>query len=286
MGVNCVDWLKRMNAAIDLMEQKMDETLDIEEIAKVAYSSPFHFQRMFHMLTGMTISEYTRKRKLTLAAHELASTSAKVMDVAMKYGYDSPESFTKAFRKIHGVAPSKVRQSDVQLKAFPRISLQISIKGTQELEYRIVEKEAFAVVGKSIRLTCGNDSRLPFWQECRRDSTIEELNSIGLEESLLGITMDIKDSEFTYMIAKKRSNIASTKNLSAITVPATTWAIFSSNGPLPNSIQSLFKRIYQEWFPDTGYEHSGGPEIEVYLPGDSAAENYHCEVWIPVVKSR
>jgi AraC family transcriptional regulator len=129
-----------MKDALDLMEKKMEEPLDIEEIAKAAYSSPFHFQRMFHMLTGMTVAEYMRKRKLTLAAQELAMSSSKVVDVAFKYGYDSPESFSKAFRKIHGIAPSEARNSGVSLKAFPRISFHISLKGDKDVDYRIVQR--------------------------------------------------------------------------------------------------------------------------------------------------
>lgn len=125
-----MEWLVRMKDALDLMERKMEEQLDIGEIAKVAYSSPFHFQRMFHMLTGVTVAEYIRKRKLTLAAQELAISSAKVLDVALKYGYDSPESFSKAFRKLHGITPSAAREPGAQLKAFPRISFHLSLKSS------------------------------------------------------------------------------------------------------------------------------------------------------------
>lgn len=110
-----MEWLLRMKEAIDLMESTMEKRMDIEQIARAAHSSPFHFQRMFHMLTGMTMAEYTRKRKLTLAAQELAMTSAKVLDVALKYGYDSPESFSKAFRKIHGISRSEARLPGVSL---------------------------------------------------------------------------------------------------------------------------------------------------------------------------
>lgn len=278
-----MEWLKRMNDAVDLMEKKMEEPLDIEEIAKVAYSSPFHFQRMFSMLTGMTVAEYTRKRKLTLAAQELAMSSSKVVDVALKYGYDSPESFSKAFRKIHGIAPSEARNSGAGLKAFPRISFQISFNGDKEVDYRIVEKEAFTVVGKCARLTCENNSRQRFWRECHRDGTLAKLSSARSEENLLGITMDIKE-DFTYMIASQTDATSHAEGLSLNVIPASTWAIFTSVGPLPSAIQSVFKQIYQEFFPSTGYEHSGELEIEVYPPGDSKAEDYRCEVWIPIVK--
>ncbi|MCD9024716.1 AraC family transcriptional regulator [Cohnella silvisoli] len=285
-----LDWLIRMKDALDLMELKMEERLDIEEIAKAAYVSPFHFQRMFHMITGMTIAEYTRKRKLTLAAQELAMTSSKVLDVALKYGYDSPESFSKAFRKIHGISPSEARNSGVSLKAFPRISFHLSLKGDKDMDYRIVEKEAFTVIGKSIQTTWedGKQTRqIPkFWEECHRDGTVAKLSSIGNEGNLFGICLNMQPEkgDFSYMIACQTDLTSGKEGLSLRTIPASTWAIFPSIGPLPGAIQGVFARIFQEWFPATGYEHSGAPELEVYPLGDTTAENYRCEVWIPIVK--
>jgi AraC family transcriptional regulator len=285
-----VDWFIRMKDALDLMERKIEERVDIEEIAQAAYVSPFHFQRMFHMLTGMTIAEYSRKRKLTLAAQELAMTSSKVLDVALKYGYDSPESFAKAFRKIHGIAPSEARNPGVSLKAFPRISFHLSLKGDKDMDYRMVEKEAFTVVGKSIQTTCegGEQTRqIPkFWQECHQDGTTAKLGSIGTGENLLGICLDMQPGkgDLTYMIASQTDLTSHEEGFSLRTIPASTWAIFTSVGPMPGAIQSVFGRIFQEWFPATGYEHVGAPELEVYPPGDTTAEDYRCEVWIPIVK--
>jgi AraC family transcriptional regulator len=208
-----LDWLNRMKNALDLMEKKLDERLDIEEIAKAAYASPFHFQRMFLMLTGMTVAEYIRKRKLTLAAQELATSSSKVLDVAFKYGYDSPESFSKAFRKIHGITPSEARNPGVSLKAFPRITFHLSLKGDKEMDYRIVEKEAFTVIGKSIRVTCqdGEHTRqIPkFWEKCHRNGTIAKLASIGTGENawdLLGYAAG-KGRFYLYDWNSSRSNI-------------------------------------------------------------------------------
>jgi AraC family transcriptional regulator len=186
-----LEWLNRMKDALDLIEKSLDERVDIEEIAKAACTSPFHFQRMFFMLTGMTVAEYIRKRKLTLAAQELATSSSKVLDVALKYGYDSPESFSKAFRKIHGISPSEARNPGVRLKAFPRITFHLSLKGDREVDYRIEDKEAFTVIGKSIQVTCQDGEHMhqipKFWEECHQNGTIEELTSIGTGENLFGI---------------------------------------------------------------------------------------------------
>jgi AraC family transcriptional regulator len=279
-----------MKDAIDLMEKKMEEPLVIEEIAKAAYSSPFHFQRMFHMLTGMTVAEYTRKRKLTLAAQELATSSFKVLDVALKYGYDSPESFSKAFRKIHGIAPSEARNPGVSLKAFPRISFHLSLKGDKDMDYRIVEKEAFTVAGKSIQTTCEDGQQFreipKFWQECHQDGTVAKLAASGTGEDLLGICLDMQPGkgDLTYMIASQTDLTSPAEGFIMRTIPASIWAIFTSVGPMPGAIQNVFGRIFQEWFPATGYEHTGAPELEVYPPGDVTAEDYRREVWIPIVK--
>ncbi|BBI36439.1 AraC family transcriptional regulator [Cohnella abietis] len=286
-----MDWLIRMKDALDLIETKIEEQLDIGDIAKVACSSPFHFQRMFHMLTGMTVAEYIRKRKLTLAAQEFSMTSAKVLDVALKYGYDSPESFSKAFRKLHGVPPSEARGSGVRLKAFPRISFHLSLKGDKNMDYKIVDRSAFTVIGKAIQVTTKDGENLrqipKLWAECNEDGTTDRLCAIGIDKDLLGICMDFQheQEQFTYLIAVEDSSGALVEEgLVSKTVPASTWAVFTSVGPMPGAIQDVWKRIFQEWFPATGNEHSGGPELEVYPLGDTTAEDYACEVWVPIVK--
>lgn len=285
-----MEWLNRMKEALDHIERNLDGRLEMEEIAKTAYSSPFHFQRMFLMLTGMTVAEYIRKRRLTLAAQELATSSSRVLDVALKYGYDSPESFSKAFRKIHGISPSEARHPGVRLKAFPRITFHLSLKGDKGMDYRIVKKEAFTVIGKSIQVTCRdgeNPLQIPkFWEKSHRDGTIAKLASIGTGENLLGIILDMQPDkgDYTYMIGTETDQTVPEENFTLRTIPASTWAIFTCVGPVPGAIQTMFRRIFQEWFPATGYEHSGAPELEVYPPGDTMAEDYQCEVWIPIMK--
>lgn len=285
-----MEWLNRMKEALDHIERNLDRRLEMEEIAKTVYSSPFHFQRMFLMLTGMTVAEYIRKRRLTLAAQELATSSSRVLDVALKYGYDSPESFSKAFRKIHGISPSEARHPGVRLKAFPRITFHLSLKGDKGMDYRIVKKEAFTVIGKSIQVTCRdgeNPLQIPkFWEKSHRDGTIAKLASIGTGENLLGIILDMQPDkgDYTYMIGTETDQTVPDENFTLRTIPASTWAIFTCVGPVPGALQTMFRRIFQEWFPATGYEHSGAPELEVYPPGDTGSEDYRSEIWIPIVK--
>ncbi|MEK3883188.1 GyrI-like domain-containing protein [Paenibacillus sp. PL2-23] len=291
-----MEMLLHLRNAINHMEERMEGRLDIEELAGIALMSPFHFQRMFHMLTGMTVAEYARKRKLTLAAQELASTSAKVIDVALKYGYDSPESFAKAFRRIHGIAPSEARTMGISLKAFPRISFQLSLKGDKDMDYRVEEKSAFHIAGVCLRTTCvdGENSReIPkFWGECHANGTVERIEGLTDKDNnptILGVCLDQnqESSEFTYMIAciVDDETKALAEGFEVREVPAATWAIFTIVGPMPGAIQEGFNRIFSEWFPATGYEHAGGPEFELYLPGDPYGDEYRSEIWIPIIVS-
>ncbi|HYG57292.1 MAG TPA: AraC family transcriptional regulator [Symbiobacteriaceae bacterium] len=285
-----MDWLTRMNDAIALMEERLEGRLDIAEIARAAYVSPFHFQRMFGMVTGMTVAEYMRKRKLTKAAQELAAGSARVVDVALKYGYDTPESFAKAFRRIHGVAPSEARNPGVSLKAFPRISFHLSLRGDKDMDYRMIEKDAFTVVGTTRQVSCCDGAQSShigqFWGQCHADGTVTRLGAIGPDGNLLGIILDMQPDQeaFTYMIASVGSLPPDAEGLTQRTIPAATWAIFTAVGPVPQAITSVFGRIFQEWLPATGYEVAEGPEMEVYLPGDVNAADYRSEVWIPIAR--
>ena len=137
--------IKYLNNAIEYIEDNLSLTIEIDEVAKVAFTSRYHFQRMFHALTGFTLTEYIRNRRLTLAGEELSSKDSKITEIAVKYGYESPDAFTKAFQRLHGVAPSKIKKGNVRLKAFPKLSFQVSIKGECEMNYRIVEENEFRI---------------------------------------------------------------------------------------------------------------------------------------------
>lgn len=285
-----MEWLQRLTDAVDYMEEHLEEPFDVARIAKAAYSSSFHFQRMFHMLTSNTVVEYIRKRRLTLAAQEIAAKKAKVIDVAFKYGYDTPESFTKAFKRMHGVSPMIARQPGTRLKAFPRINFQLSMKGDREMDYKIVEQESFQVLGKSLKVSTKdgeNFKKIPqFWMECNQNGVCEKLCNDFHRQAILGICMDIEyeKEQLTYLIAIKGGESYVGKEFTIRRIPAFTWAVFTSTGLIPDSIQKVWECIFQEWFPATGYEHAAAPELEVYPPGDVNAADYQCEVWIPIIR--
>ncbi|MGM9950956.1 MAG: GyrI-like domain-containing protein [Lysinibacillus sp.] len=286
-----MEGLQRMLDSIEYIESNLASHLVIEDIADVACMSKFHFQRMFGMLTGYTVSEYIRNRRITVAAQELVNSKARVIDVAMKYGYESPESFTKAFRKIHGISPSSAKRNSQSLKAYPRLSFQIQLKGDVEMDYRIVEKEAFQVVGKSIRTTTieGENSRkiAAFWNEVNQNGFARELAKNCGSLGLIGVCMDFdkQQEHLNYLIGAEKHAEPIPSDWEERQIPEATWAVFPVRGAMPDAIQKAWGRIFSEWFPATGYEHAGGPEMEVYLSdADPSAEDYYSEIWIPVKK--
>lgn len=286
-----MEGLKRMADSLQFIENNLESELKIDQVATVACMSKFHYQRMFSMLTGVTVAEYIRRRRLTLAAQELTHSNRKVIDVALRFGYETPESFSKAFRKIHGISPSAVRQNSQQLKAFPKLSFQIQLKGDVEMEYKIVQKEAFQVVGKGIRTSIVNGvnhREIPvFWDESNSNGFVEKLEkdcgSIGIIGACL--EFDTEQEGLTYFICAEKNEQDVPSDWEEKNIPASTWAVFESIGAMPDALPKTWDRIFSEWFPSTGYEHAGGPELEVYsTKGDTTSENYRCEVWIPIVK--
>src|SRR6185437_11903436 len=193
--------------------------IDGDHAANIACASTFHFQRMFHILMGVTVAEYVRKRRLTLAAQELASTGAKVIDVALKYGYDTPESFNKAFRRAHGITPSEARRSETRLKVYPKLSFHITLTGDKDMDYKIVEKPAFKVAGKGLRVSTKDNEQMrsipAFWQAAGADGTIDgvlKAMSDGItNRAMIGMctefAMDIQ--EFTYDIGVETGDASS-----------------------------------------------------------------------------
>lgn len=280
-----MEWIKRCNESIDYIEKHLTKEINYEELGKIACCSSYHFQRMFTYMAGIPLSEYIRRRRMSLAAVDLQDKSAKVIDIAEKYGYSSPTAFNRAFQSIHGVAPSAVRNEGVSIKTFPPIQFKITIKGANEMNYRIETKESFRVIGISSPLhkeVEKNFAIVPqMWQKASTDGTIPKLASEmnDFPKGLLGISACNDTEQWRYYIA-----VASTKHtedLEEYTVPKATWAIFSGEGT-NQSIQELEQRIVTEWLPTSGYEYGNAPDIEVYLNPDPQNAKY--EVWIPIAK--
>lgn len=280
-----MEWIDRLNSAIRYMEEHLTDEINYEQLGQIACCSSWHFQRMFSYMAGIPLSEYIRRRKMSLAAVDLQSSDDRVIDVAERYGYHSPTAFNRAFQSIHGIAPSAVRQKGVSVRTFPPITFKITVKGAEEMNYRIETKEAFRIVGVSVPLEKEiekNFAVIPSkWQEVSLNGTLQTLAQMMNQEPMgvLGISTCGEEKPWRYYIAVSTSLEAG--SFEEYTVPAATWAIFPGEGT-NQSIQELERRIVTEWLPTSGYEYGSAPDIEVYQSPDP--QNARYEVWIPVVK--
>lgn len=281
-----MDWMTRLNAAIAYLERHLTEEIDYEALGRLAGCSSYHFQRMFGYMVGMPLSEYIRRRRMSLAAADLQSGTEKILDIALKYGYDSPTAFNRAFQGVHGFAPSRAKEAGRTLQSFPPISFQITIKGAVPMEYRIEQKEAIRIVGVSMPIEKDiekNFATVPaMWNKAAQDGAIprlcEKMNSQPM--GVLGVSVCNNEAEaWKYWIAV--ASTAEAGPFAEYVIPAATWAIFQGQGT-GQSIQELEKQIVTEWLPSSGYEYGTGPDVEVYLDPNPANTKY--EVWIPVVK--
>lgn len=291
-----MDSLKRMNEALSYIEENLDNEIDLKEVARLALCSEYHFQRMFSFLAGVTLSEYIRHRRLTLAAFELNNSEIRVIDVAVKYGYSSADSFTRAFHNLHGVTPSEAKNNGKLLKAYPPMTFQLSIKGGSELNYRIVEKETFSIVGIKKRVPIVFNGVNPdiskMWKSLDREiiSKLKELSNvepIGLISASTNFSegrMEEK-GELDHYIGVATNNKCPS-DLVELRVEPSTWAVFEVVGPFPETLQNIWGRIYSEWFPSSNYEIVEGPEILWNENKDVTSPKFKSEIWIPVIKRK
>lgn len=289
-GVRHMGWVESLQRAIEFMEENLLEEISIEDIAQVANSSQFHFQRTFSILTDISVGDYLRQRRLSLAAQELVNTEVKIIDLALKYGYETPEAFSKAFRKQHEVTPSEARKHKGKLKSYNRLVIQVNLKGVEPMRYQIIEKDAFQVIGVKREFSLVNDENLrgipKMWDEVHADGTNDLLISLndGELKGVLGVCVDNRGThsdKIDYWIATN-SNGTVPENLETLDIPASKWGVFEVHGPMPEAMQNTWKQIFSEWFPSHQYEHAGTPELEVYPAENPNDPNYYSEIWIPL----
>jgi len=290
-----------MNEAIEYIEENMNSNIDFKEIEKIVCYSITNFQKVFSVIADVSLSEYIRRRRLTLAALELQTSNIKVLDVALKYGYESPEAFTRAFNNLHGISPSSAREKGVSLKAFPRISILLTIKGDMIMDYRIEERKAFKVYGIEDTYTYDgikNDKgrTIPeVWQDIMQDGRFKKLQDSTDKDWFIegGFTnhpgevfafdsyKPASDTTFPYLIGCYLSSKSNAEGFTVVDVPAATWAIFSTIGNNTPDLHALKKRIYTEWLPTTNYEILQDMGIfEMYYSDKNGAEA--CELWYAI----
>ncbi len=285
IGADKMEWIERLNQAIEYIEEHLKDEIDYEQLGKITCCSAYHFQRMFTYMAGIPLSEYIRRRKMSLAAVDLQFGDKKIIDVAGEYGYQSPTAFNRAFQSIQGIAPSAVKNEGVSIKSFPPIAFKITVKGVEEMNYRIEKKDAFRIIGVSCPLDKeieNNFAVVPkMWQDAAMNGTVQKLAGLmdAMPMGLLGVSACNDAEQWKYFIAV--SSTKETAEFEEYIVPAATWAIFTGTGT-NQSIQELEQRIVTEWLPTSGYEYANAPDIEVYLNPDT--QNAQYEVWIPVIK--
>ncbi|PWL45291.1 MAG: AraC family transcriptional regulator [Clostridiales bacterium] len=297
-----MNFLDRMNQAIAYIEEHLDDDVDYRQVARLACCSICQFREIFSYLTGISISEYVRKRRMTLAALELQSGGEKVIDVSLKYGYASPEAFARAFRELHGISPREASTPSASFKMALPVSFQISVKGDTEMDYRIEKKGVIRGVGvtKNFGTVTANKEAenwtevtpdiYKFWEDfLDRGANIEIRDFYRLYRPpfwQMGVTHSLANGDTVISIGAEDAG-GEYPDLQKFEMPARTWAVFPAKGDLDSKshpIQEVRVKVFAEWLPSSGYEIESDYEIEVYGPGDTHSDGYLCELWIPVHK--
>jgi len=290
-----MDWIDRMNDALEYVEANLDGEIDPGELSRLTHGSYFHFQKVFSYVANVTFSEYVRRRRLTLAAFDLQQTDEKVIDVAMKYGYDSPTSFSRAFKQFHQMLPSEAKKPGKMFTAYPPMSFQISVKGVSSLSYRIITRESFVVAGVKLATSFREErcyTEIPgFWKKTWASETIGQICALcpAEETEIFGISVGcgLSDPDFDYYIAAVTGSqpVEEVPGMVQYRVPDGTWAVFECIGPMPAAMQEMQQRIMTEWLPVSGYRLGDLPDIEVYPLGDTGGSRYRSEIWFPIMKA-
>lgn len=288
-----MNWIQGIQRAIDYVEANITEEIDYEEAARQAYSSSFHFQRVFGILCGMSLGDYIRMCRLSLAGEELSRGNAKIIDIALKYGYDTPESFSRAFTRFHGISPSEAKRGG-KVQIFTPLSVKLTLTGGSKMDYRIEKRDAFQVVCKRKRVgkpqaANATPDITAMWQEYGMDGTMQKLAECMPEnpvmKGLLGIcfSAELDAKQFPYGIGVEYDGRKIDDDLEIVTIPANTYAVFTSKGKMPDAFIETYNRIVTEFFPQSSqYEYAENVEFEVYSSADISDPNYHCEIWIAV----
>lgn len=282
-----MDWMEAVAAAIEYIENHITEDLTVDLVAEQVNYSSFYFQKGFAMLCGFSLAEYIRNRKLALAGNDIATSDARIIDIAMKYGYDSPDSFAKAFSRFHGVAPMVARKEHVMLKSFAPLKIKLSLEGGYLMDYKIEKKEAFKVLANKKVFSYENAKEVVplFWQEHYKEGLGKWISG------QYGINIDVTmgNDSFDYLIADDyKDGMEVPEALEVCEIPEFTWAVFPCVGPCPKTLQDANIKIFTEWLPALKeYEFAAGYCVEMYddpmkYKNGTQDDNYYCEIWIPV----
>ncbi|MFJ1846258.1 GyrI-like domain-containing protein [Streptomyces sp. NPDC088146] len=285
--------LEQLNRAVEHIEGRLDERIEAADLARIAMTSEYHFRRMFSALAGMPLSEYIRRRRLTLAGAEVLAGERTLLDVAVRYGYASGEAFARAFRAMHGIGPGEARRTGAALRSQPRMSFRLVVEGSSSMRYRIVAKEEFRVVGKKARVPLVHEGVNPAIADFIRgidQETVRRIAELSDQEpeGIVSVSDNLAEgraegTELDYYHAVV-TGAAVPGDLDALVVPAGTWAVFENSGPFPLALQFLWRDVFTQWFPSNSYRSRPGPEILRTRLSPDAGEA-EAELWIPVERA-
>lgn len=289
-----MDWITNIQKAIDYVEFHIEEDIDFEKVAHEACSSSFQFQRIFSAICGISLGEYIRNRRLSLAAEFLSGKDSKVIDAAFRFGYENPESFTRAFTRFHKITPNEAKRGG-KIKTFSRLSVKLILTGGKSMNYRIEKMNSFKILckRKSVKKPTGMQNNAlteikNFWSECAKDGTTQKIISCFPNKNLKGLlgisfSSEIDGEKFPYGIGVEYDGRKIPEGLEVVEIPESTFAVFTCHGKMPDAFNETYTKICSEFFPQsTKYEYAYGVELEVYPSEDVLNPNYECEIWIAV----
>ncbi|MFV2101356.1 AraC family transcriptional regulator [Micromonospora sp. LOL_024] len=282
--------LERLNQAMDHVERHLDRPVDAAELARIAVTSEFHFRRLFSALAGVGLSEYVRRRRLTVAAAEVVAGQQTLLDIAVRCGYGSAEAFARAFKAVHGIGPGEARRTGAELRAQPRMSFRLTVEGSSSMRYRIVRKESFQLAGRRARVPLVHEGMNPaivafvkgiepaVRERIEALSDQEPAGIVNVSDGLTGDRAEGTELDYWYGVV---TDAEVPGDLDVLPVPAGAWAVFETSGAFPTAVQHLWRDVFTQWLPSNPYQLRPGPEISRTR---IAADGGHAdaELWIPV----
>jgi AraC family transcriptional regulator len=288
-----MDTLSQFNLALHYIETHLADEIDFQRMAQIAGCSEQHFRRIFSYLAGMTLTDYIRQRRLSEAAVELQHGHLRVIDLAVKYGYTSADSFTRAFQSLHGVTPAEAREGGMPLRTRSPMTFQLSISGGIVMDYRIVEKGAFRIAGIHKRVPLlyrGVNPEIAALWESLSEEDIAALDALstGKPHGIVNASVNFDDGRSEGSLLDHYIGVVTTGRVpekwAVLSVQPSTWAVFTSKGAFPDALQTTWERIYTQWLVTSDWEVNEGPEI-LWTADDDDLPTFHSEIWIPVRKS-
>ncbi|WP_319461994.1 AraC family transcriptional regulator [Micromonospora sp. RTP1Z1] len=282
--------LERLNQAMEHIERHLDQPVDVAELARIAVTSEYHFRRLFSALAGTPLSEYVRRRRLTVAGAEVLAGEESLLDIAVRWGYGSNEAFARAFRAVHGIGPSEARRTGAALHAQPRMSFRLVVEGSTSMRYRIVEMGEFRLVGRKARVPLVHEGMNPAIvafirsidpEAVRRMEALSDQEPRGIvnvSDDLAGSREEGTELDYWHGVV---TGADVPEDLASLPVAAGAWAVFEVSGEFPQAVQYLWRDVFTQWFPSNPYESRPGPEIsKVRVSADGKQAD--AELWIPV----